>query len=382
MSRTTNKKMIVRTTAAVLVAGVATMLAAGSASAATPRTAPRPPAAARVANVAGTAGTHTIELVNMTPYEWTLDPASVYVADANNTFHAANWPDALAPTQTLEPGQREDIQTLYDNGSYGVMWVNYKFTDAAGGQHTETFQTPSSWFQWGENVAICAADQTGGSSVPSTTFNTVKYNPDSDPVTIAAGMNGPTDVTVDAKQQPARAAAIMQQFATGANKSYTPNQDGVQFTSMAGSTPDQVTGEVINDTSEKAVVRLAHSVETTEDTTLGAEVGADADFSIMGLVNVNASVSIQTSKTFGTQETDSGSTSITLLPQGQTGNNETDSGYITRQTQDASVTGDFDFTTAGGLIIYHVKNVTVNAQAVAQPGQTTTYPYVYGQAWK
>ena len=383
-SKTTSKKMIVRTTAAVLVAGVATMLAAGSASAATPRMAPHAPvAAARLTG--GLVGFRSIELVNMTPYEWTLDPASRYVdPDSGNTFHAADWPvTGEGPTQTLEPGQREDITTQYNNGKYGVMWVNYAFTDAAGGQHMEIFQTPPSPDQWGENVKLCAADGNEASAGPSTTFNTVPYNLDSDPMTIAAGMDGPTAVTVDAAKEPARAAAIMQQFADGADKSYTPTQ-AVQFTPITAATaPDQVTGEFTNDTSEKAVIRLDHSVETTEDTTLSAEIGADAQFSILGLVNADANVSVQTGKTFGTQSTTDASTSITLLPAGQSDakTGEKDSGWITRKTQNASVTGDFDFTTAGGLIVYHVKNVTVDAQAIADPNNTTTYPVVYGQQW-
>ena len=383
-SKTTSKKMIVRTTAAVLIAGVATMLAAGSASAATPRMAPHAPAAA-ARLTSGQVGFRSIELVNMTPYEWTLDPASRYVdPDSGDTFHAADWPvTGAAPTQTLEPGQREDITTQYNNGKYGVMWVNYNFTDAAGGKHMEIFQTPSSPLWWGEGVAICAADGTDASAVASTTFNTVKYNPDSDPVTVAAGMDGPTAVTVDAAKEPARAAAIMQQFADGADKSYTPTE-AVQFTPITAATaPDQVTGEFTNDTSEKAVIHLDHSVETTEDTTLSAEIGADAQFSILGLVNADANVSVQTGKTFGTQSTDDASTAITLLPAGQSDakTGEKDSGWITRKTQNASVTGDFDFTTTGGMIVYHVKNVTVDAQAIADPHNTTSYPFVYGQHW-
>src|ERR1700712_5821510 len=122
MNKTKNNKMIVRTTAAVLVAGVATMLAAGSAPAAAPAAAT--PRVAQTSHVAGTAGTRTITLVNMTPYEWTLDSATNY----NNFLNASNWPDALAPTQTLEPGQREDIQTLNDAGQYGTMYIQYNFT--------------------------------------------------------------------------------------------------------------------------------------------------------------------------------------------------------------------------------------------------------------
>jgi hypothetical protein len=380
MNKTKNNKMIVRTTAAVLVAGVATMLAAGSASAATPRVAPHAPAAAaRVTG--GQVGFRSIELVNMTPYEWTLDPASVYVdTDANTRFNAANWPvQGAAPIQTLEPGQREDISTQYNNGKYGVMWVNYNFTDAAGGQHMETFQTPSSPFQWGENVAINAADGNDSSAVHSTTFNTVKYNPDSDPVTVAAGMNGPTDVTVDAKQEPARAAAIMQEFPDGTNQSYTPTTE-VGFTTYTDDTPaEKVTGEFINGSSEKASITLTHSLQTSQSTTLGVEVGADAEFNILGLVSGDASVSVQTSKSFGADSTVSGSTGLVLQPAGSTTGRS--NGWITRKSDTATVTGDFDFTTGGGLIIYHVKNVTVNATAVTDPTKPTSYAVVYGQEW-
>ncbi len=112
-----------------------------------------------------------------------------------------------------------------------------------------------------------------------------------------------------------------------------------------------------------------------------AESGAEADFNMLGLVNADASVSVNTNKTFGTTSTVGGSTSINLLPQGDTGFGETSIGSITRQTQDASVTGDFDFTTAGGWIVYHVKNVTVTEQAIQDKNNPTAPTFDYGQQW-
>jgi hypothetical protein len=372
MNKTKNNKMIVRTTAAVLVAGVATMLAAGSASAAAPSATPR---IAQTSHVAGTAGTRTITLINQTPYEWTLDPATNY----NNYFNASNWPDSSAPTQTLEPGERENIQTLNDNFQYGTMYIQYNFIDANGGPHIVKFQTPASELNWGENIVICAADGTDASSVFSNTFNMVKLNPDSDPVTIAAGMNGPTEVTVDAGQEPARAAAIMQQFADGTDQSYTPTST-VGFTPYSDSdTPEKVTGDFLNGSSEKATITLNNSLETSQSTTLGVEVGADAEFNIMGLVSGDASVSVQTSKSFGADSTVSGSTAIVLQPAGSATNMS--NGWITRKSDTASVTGDFNFTTGGGMIIYHVKNVTVKATAVTDPNKPASYAVVYGQEW-
>ena len=367
-----NNNIIAKATAVVLGAGVAAMLAAGSASAAAPAATPR---IAHTSHVAGTAGTRTITLVNMTPYEWTLDSATNY----NNFLNASNWPDALAPTQTLEPGQREDIQTLNDAGQYGTMYIQYNFTDANGGPHIVKFQTQPSEVNWGEGIVICAADGTDASSVASNTFNMVKYNPDSDPVTIAAGMDGPTDATVDARLEPARAAAIMQQFGAGPDQSYTPTSD-VTFTPHTESTPaERVTGKFINGSSEKATITLTHSLQTSQSTSLGAEVGADAEFNILGLVNGDASVSAQTSQSFGADTTMSGTAGIVLQPAGSTTNES--KGWITRKSDNAVVTGDFNFTTGGGLIIYHVKNVTVNASAVSGSKLPTNYAVVYGQEW-
>src|SRR4051812_5995631 len=98
-----NNNIIAKATAVVLGAGVAAMLAAGSASAAAPAATPR---IAQTSHVAGTPGTRTITLINQTPYEWTLDPLTNY----NGV--TGTWADSSAPTQTLEPGDREDIQTL------------------------------------------------------------------------------------------------------------------------------------------------------------------------------------------------------------------------------------------------------------------------------
>ena len=152
---------------------------------------------------------------------------------------------------------------------------------------------------------------------------------------------------------------------------------GIGFKPITTATPEQVTGEVINGSTESATVHLAQAVATSQDTSLSAEVGADADFSVLGIVNVDASVSVDTSHTFGTTITDTGSTGIILSPAGT----DTSSGWITRKTQDASVTGDFDFTTAGGWIVYHVKNVTVTEQAIQDPHNVVKYPFVYGQHW-
>jgi hypothetical protein len=256
------------------------------------------------------------------------------------------------------------------------MYVQYNFTDVNGGGHIVKFQTQSSAIGWGDSIVICAADGNDQSSVASTTFNMIKLNTTSDPVTIAAGLNQPAELTVDAAKEPARAQAIMKEFADGTNKSYTPSAGGVSFTPAAKATAQQVTGEFVNGTSEQATIRLTHSVETSQDTSLGAEIGFDAEFNVLGMVSADASVSLDTNHTFGTANTTAGTTSIVLQPAGGQESN----GWITRQTQDASVTGDFSFTNQLG-IIYHVQNITVSEQAIDDPGHKTNPDFIYGQHW-
>ncbi len=366
------KNMIVKATAVVLAAGVAAMLAAGSASAATPVATPRGAHATKVGRVQEV-DRHTVTLVNMTPYEWTLDPLTNY---GGPSYH--QWPaEATGPTQTLEPGQQEGIQTTMDAFQFAPMYVQYNFTDVNGGQHIVKFQTQASALNWGQSIVMCAADGDDNRSVFSTVFNMVEYNNTSDPVTIAAGLNQPAELTVDATKEPARAAAIMQEFADGTNKGYTPTT-GVSFTPATQAPAEQVTGEFINGSSEPATVHLSHSVATSQDTSLGAEIGFDAEFNMLGLVNADASVSVDTNHTFGTENTVAGTTAIVLQPAGDKSGES--NGWITRQTQDGTVTGDFDFTNQLG-IIYHVKNVTITEQAISDPSQPTRYQYMYGQRW-
>ena len=315
---------------------------------------------------------HTVNLVNDTPYEWTLDPLTNF---GGPQYH--QWPQgAIGPAQTLEPGQSESIQTLLSALQFVPMYVQYNFTDVNGGGHIVKFQTQSSAIGWGDSIVICAADGNDQSSVFSTTFNMVKSNTTSDPVTIAAGLNQPAELTVDATKEPARAQAIMKEFADGTNKSYTPSPSGVSFTPAAKATAQQVTGEFVNGTGEPATIHLTHSVETSQDTSLGAEIGFDAEFNVLGMVSADASVSVDTNHTFGTANTTAGTTSIVLQPAGGQESN----GWITRQTQDASVTGDFNFTNQLG-IIYHVKNITVSEQAIDDPAHKTNPDFIYGQHW-
>jgi hypothetical protein len=315
---------------------------------------------------------HTINLVNDTPYEWTLDPLTNF---GGPQYH--QWPQgALGPTQMLEPGRSEQIQTLMSAFLFSPIYVQYNFTDVNGGGHNVKFQTQSSAVNWGDSIVICAADGNDQQSVFSTVFNMVKLNTKDDPMTIAAGLNQPAELTVDATKEPVRAQAIMKEFADGTNKSYAPSSSGVSFTPASQATAEQVTGEFVNRTSEPATIHLTHSVETSQDTSLGAEIGFDAEFNVLGMVSADASVAVDTNHTFGTQNTTAGTTAIVLQPAGDTESN----GWITRQTQDASVTGDFNFTNQLG-IIYHVKNVTVSEQTIDDPNHKTNPDFIYGQQW-
>ncbi len=93
---------------------------------------------------------------------------------------------------------------------------------------------------------------------------------------------------------------------------------------------------------------------------------------LLGLVNTKVAVSVNTNHTWGEGTTLSDNASLTLRP--------SQTGYITRATQNGTITGDFDFTNQYG-ILFHVKNVSVTSQAVQDVKNPSVPTVTYGQHW-
>ena len=360
---------------AAAAAAALTVVAGGMASAATPttptatHTAPAPPAVsaggAHVQVKAGAADSNSFDVVNDTPYVMTRTQES---------YNGKAWPDIHpGPPATLQPGQTSSTIYVAAGGfpipDSDVAHVEYQFTDVNGGLHVLKMQTSDAYLtqNWDAGMAVWASDiLPGGAQVASTEF---AYSTDgSSPRNVHARLLHPAQFTVDAAKDPARAAAIMTQFAAGTGKAYTPTT-GVVYTTSAATA---VTGRFINQTSEPAVVLLTHSITNSETTSLGAEAGWSSTLNILGFANTTVSASINTSHTWGNSSTTADSASLNLAP-GQTG-------WITRATMNGTVTGDFDFTNALG-IVYHVHNVTVTAQSVADPTRPQIPAFTYGQGW-
>ncbi len=372
-----------------LIVGVAAtagvMLCGATAFAGTPTTTPahNPAPSHPAAKVkSGAIDVATVTLWNQTPYEWTLDDASWFVQPGQK------WGDMeTAPQQTLEPGQKENITTVLTALQMNPMYVQYNFTDVNGGTHIEKFQTGTAWANWADSIVICAADGNDQSSVFSTVFNTVIVRNGLN-ATIAAGLDGPAELTVDAQQHPAQAQAIMKQFAAAQpttqhfNPHMITNSQGQTVPEIAYTkgTEEQITGEVDNETDRPVSVQATHQVDSSQSTTLGMTVGVEANMDILGIVNTSAALKATTDKSWGTTTSTSQAASLQLNPLndklGQT------NGWITRTPEVATVTGDFDFTTNDG-IIYHVKNVTVSEEEIdgATTPDGTHVTTAYGQRW-
>ena len=367
------KNLSVRITAAAAAAAALSLMAGGMASAATPTMQATHPAPALSVSSAGgghvqvksgDANDNSWDVVNDTPYVMTRTQES---------YNGGQWPASHpGPPAMLQPGQISSTIYVAAGGfplNSDVAHVEYQFTDVNGGLHVLKMQTSDAYFTspWNAGMSVWASDiLPGGGQVASTEF---AYSTDgSAPLNVHARLLHPDEFTVDAAKDPARAAAIMTEFAAGTNKAYTPTT-GVLYTTSAA-TP--VTGRFINSTSEPAQVVLTHSISNSETTSLGAEAGWSSTLNILGLANTTVSASINTSHTWGNSSTTADSASLNVEP------NKT--GWITRATMNGTVTGDFDFTNTLG-IVFHVKNVTVTAQSVADPSRPQVPAYSYGQDW-
>ncbi len=341
------KSTLVKAGATVLAASAALTIAAASSASAAP----------------ADAGHNAYTLTNDTPYTWTLQDYSW------DGYDKQWYPYMDPPVQTLQPGQSETVATLvnYNSGVYSdSTMADYSFTDINGGAHGFTINTPgnANHNDWSAGIAFGTVDTVNGKVTPAGGYSKFTNN-GGDPTNLHVGLVKKDEVTIDAKADPVRASSVMKLFSSGTDQSFKQTADP-KWVAVGDSQRQKISGLVINKTENEVDATLTKGFETSQSTSLGAEIGVGAELNLFDLVKADTTVSAETEGTFGQTYDQQTGVGMAVGPDG------TDSslGWITRQTQDVALTGDFSFTTPNA--IYHVENVTINAQAIANAGSPQT----------
>jgi hypothetical protein len=290
-------------------------------------------------------------LINDTPYTMTLVYTNAWFTEFGKTYGT---PFNVAPASTLQPGQKTVFG--FEEGEAWDSWVaaniHYEFTDVNGNKHRCDYNIDLS----GNPSTLSIDEAPDGSIQEATDVFYMRKDPDNYPNDFDAVLSQPAVATVDAKTDPARAAAVMRMWSTGTNKSYTPTT-GLTFSTGPF---HRVSALVENTSNEQATLDLGYNDEEDETTSLELDVGWTSTLDILGFANEQISATVT-----------GGHSWTTGISQGQTFDVIVDPGHvgwIQAATTSATVTGDFAFTNPVG-IIYKVLNASIT-----EPGYGPTGP--------
>jgi hypothetical protein len=285
--------------------------------------------------------------INKTPYVMKLLSADAYFIDHIHQERITDKFD-FPPAQTLQPGQKTVFG--FTEPGVGSSWdaaeIRWTFTDVNGGKHRADYNidTDGNPFLFSLDAAPDGSFN-DGASVSTATFHMESAN-DGYPNDFAAVLSHPAEATIDANTNPAAATSVMKLFEQGTNRSYTPTT-GLSFTNTNFK---QASARVQNATNEPVSLRLTGSDTQQETTSIGLELRWSASLDILGLVDQSLSASITGGHSWGTSDTTSNSVEVPI--------DAGDEGWVQTSTTNATITGNFNFTTPEG-ITYHVLNATV-----------------------
>jgi hypothetical protein len=336
-------------------------IAAGPASAASRATGT--PATARTATHTQV-GAGCFDLVNETPYTWTLYPKGTVAEVWGSTDGGTHWQwikqawdgRAIPPQQVL-PGQ--SVSSLSDEepgDSRFDVWVSYEFQDADGGWHLAQAHRDTSYQLTSFSNDVDPA--TGNYTHATATFH-MAAQPGG--CGVGAYLDKPADITIDAVAHPDQAATVMAKLPQGTHASYTPTAPPT----WRESDPVQGSARLINATSAPAELTATTGSTNSETTDLSMELSWSTKLAILDLANVSIAASVEGGHSFGVStEVEDGNT-MPVQPGRM--------GWFVKTTQSEHVTGDFVFT-LNGNVTYHVKNATVSMPGVSKPGQGVPVP--------
>jgi hypothetical protein len=248
------------------------------------------------------------------------------------------------PAQTLQPGQKTVFG--FTEPGVGSTWdaaeIRWTFTDVNGGKHRADYNIDTN----GNPTSYSLDAAADGSFFVSTATFHMAFDADGFPNDIDAVLSHPAEATIDANVSPATATSVMKLFDQGTNRSYTPTR-GLSFTNTD---VNRASARVQNATNEPVTLSLTGGDTHQETTSIGLELRWSASLDILGLVNQTLSASITGGHSWGTSDTTSNAIDIPIDPG--------DEGWVQTSTTNATVTGNFTFTTPQG-ITYHVLNATV-----------------------
>lgn len=288
--------------------------------------------------------------INDTPYEMTLTQDRTWYGD--NYSHGF----LAFPVDRLEPGQKEVFGFEEDEHDWIQAAISYVFTDVDGVRHEADYNIDGNGNPWATSNDFNADDHEFESTA---TFH-MAHDSDGEPNDIDAVLSHPAVVTYDASTQAAQAASIMTLWPQGKDRDFTI----VSGPTYSQSTFTRASALVENTTKEPATLTLTGTDSHEEATSIGASLTWTTELGLLGLVNQKVSATLSGGHQWSTTDKTINSESVTV-PGG-------DVGCLFDAASEATVTGDFTFTTPQG-ITYHVNNVTVTDPAQATNGPPVVY---------
>jgi hypothetical protein len=279
-------------------------------------------------------------LVNDTPYVMKLVYSRAFFTDLGKTYDT---PFDIAPSATLEPGQKTRFQLSQGQAWYSWTMANihYTFTDVNGGLHRCDYNVDANGNPYTYSFDVSA----DGSLHPSTAFH-MAFDPDGNQNDIDAVLSHPAVATIDAQKQAAEAEAVMKLWPQGTNKNFTPTT-GLSFNTGPF---HRVSALVYNASNENASLTLTGSDTEDETTSIGLKLGWSTSLDILGIADQKISASITGGHSWTSGVTVSDSDQVQIKPGWE--------GWIESAVTSATVTGNFSFTTPQG-ITYNVLGASV-----------------------